>query len=214
MQEYESVIRYIIKKIVKMINKNDEKVDVIPKEGMEGKWIIIGLPLLGLFGSWLGIQFYDITIFEGCHPKTEMPKETELRPLPQINIGKEPEIQTLSQIGSEEEPEPQVLPQPIGVGELPISKLIDILKDLSSLSYRLEFIEDNINFMPHVLSLKELNDILGLFSTMSYKLEVTEIFLSRLENNYPDNEFERFKNYYSNNDYKVKAINLLLRNKK
>ena len=174
-----------------------------------GQIIAVIMSILTILG-FIGVQIFDITIFKGCHPKTDTLKEPE----PQINVEKEPELQVPLQIDAEKEPEPQAPPQPIGVEKLPLSKLIEILKDLSSLSYRLEFIKDNINFMPDVLSLKELNDILDLFSRRSYKLTVTKIFLSRLENNYPNREFERFKGQYNRSDYKVEAINLLLRNKR
>ena len=162
--------------------------------------------------GFLGVQIFDITIFKRRHLKTDTPKELE--PQPQLNV-EEPKTQVLSQIGMDKKPEPQIPPQPIKVGKLPISKLIEILKDLSSSSYRLGFIRDNIDFMPEILSLKELNDILDLFFSYSYRLTVTKIFLSRLENNYPDSEFKRFKNHYRrSNSYKRTAINLLLRNEK
>ena len=165
--------------------------------------IVIGLKIfgivLGLLGL-LGIRVFDVAIFK---------KQNQ-----EISLQKEPELQVLFQVDTDKEPEPQVPPQLIEVGKLPLSKLIEILKELSSLSYKLNFIKDNIDFMPEVLSLKELNDILDLFSSYSYKLTVTKIFLSRLENNYPDSEFERFRDHYEPNDYKVTAINLLLRNKK
>ena len=165
--------------------------------------------------GFLGVQIFDITIFKKQHPKTNILKELAPQTSSQINVEKEPETQTSAQIEAEKKSEPQVPSQPIKVGKLPISKLIEILKDLSSSSYRLDFIRDNINFMPEVLSLKELNDILDLFFNYSYRLTVTKIFLSRLENNYPDSEFKRFKDHYKrSSSYKATAINLLLRNEK
>ena len=214
MNEYESVISYLIRKIIKIINKNDEKVDVIPKRRMKGQWRIRGLPIVGIFFTLLGVQFFDVTIFKGCNPKTDILKELEPQILSQINVEKETESQTPPQISTEKELEPQAPSQPIKVGDLPLSKLIGILKDLSSSFYRLRFIEDNISFMPDVFSLRELNDILNLFNSNSYRIRVTKIFLPRLENNYPDNEFERFKNHFATTSYRMRAINLLLRNKK
>ena len=182
--------------------KNSQKVAAV---------IMGALTILG----FLGVQIFDITIFKGGHPKTDIVKEPKLQNPSQINVEKEPKAQASSQVGGEKKPELQVPPQPIRVGELPVSKLIEILKDLSSSSYRLNFIKANIDFLPEVLSLKELNDILDLFSNYSYRLTVTKIFLSRLENNYPNSEFKRFRDHYKrSNDYKRTAINLLLRNEK
>ena len=187
MKEDERFITYIIEKV--KITTNIKRINTI---------MVMGLTIFGIvlaFFGFLGIRVFDVVIFKKQNPK--------------ISLQKEPETKV-----SSKEPEPQVPPQPIKVGKLPLSKLIEILKELSSLSYRLNFIKDNIDFMPEVLSLKKLNDILDLFSNCSDKLTVTKIFLSRLENNYPDSEFERFKDHYALNNYKVEAINLLLRNKK
>ena len=77
--------------------------------------------------------------------------------------------------------------------------------------------------LPGSLSLGELNHILDRFSAFSdkfildwfspayYKFQVTEIFLSRLEDNYSDNDFKIYKQHYPTNSTKQEAIELLRR---
>lgn len=98
--------------------------------------------------------------------------------------------------------------------KLPLSRLWGILKDLPLASDKLKFLLENIHFLPDSLSLGELNRILDLFARDSNKLEITKALLSRLNDNYREYEFERFKNHYARSSEKMKAINLLLRNEK
>ena len=84
-----------------------------------------------------------------------------------------------------------------------------VLHDILLHSDRLKYIEDNLHLLPESLSLDELTSILGLFTLDSDKLKVTNLFASRLQDNYSDREFERFKDQYANESKKREAIRLI-----
>ena len=176
--------------------------------------IIIGVTIgLGILG-FLGIQVFDITIFGERNLKISTERELEMQTSSQINTEKELEPQILSQVNVEKEMNQETSSQQIGVEKIPLSKLMEILKDLPSSSSKFEFIEHNIEFIQGDLSLGGLNRLLDLFSRSDDKLRIIKTFLSRLEDGYPDDEFRRFKKQFPSSSDKIKAINLLLRNKK
>ena len=171
------------------------------------KKIMIGLSLLGLLVALFGIKLFDITIFEGQSLKSNVKKaldtQTSKKQLPKNNVEEEPETQILPQQTRDDE-----------VVQMPLSTLMKALKSLPLSSDKLEFIEENIKFMPDRLSSDELHHILAQFYSESDKLKVTKIFRSRLEDNYSDSEFERFKNHYLPGTQRKEAINLLFTDKR
>ena len=164
--------------------------------------------------GFLGVQIFDITIFKRQHPKTDMLKELEPQTSAQIEEEKELQPQILPQANVEKEPNQETPSQQIGVGQLPLSKLMEILKDFPSTNSKFEFIKHNIEFIPDSLTLSDLNHLLKQFPRSNEKLKIIKIFLSRLETDYPDDEFKKFKSQFSRSSDKIQAINLLLRNKK
>lgn len=149
--------------------------------------------------AFLGITVFDFTIFNGQDLK--------------VNIQKELEPEVFSQIATEKKPEPQTMPQYHRGSKLSFPMLMNILKDFRSYAYRVEFIENNFNLMPESLLLSELNSIFDLFRySYSYKFKVLKLFLPRLQDNYPHNDFERFKKHFSSSSsYRLKAVNLIIK---
>ena len=148
---------------------------------MENSKIIMILTICGVALTFLGIfgfKIFDITIFKWPNLQVDPVEKPEPEVSLQIDTEEELEPQNLPQVSAEKEPDQETSSQQIEVGKLPVPKLIEILKDLSSSSYRLSFIKDNISFMPDVLSLKELNDILILFSSNSYRSNIKYKFRS------------------------------------
>ena len=165
------------------------------------------LPLLGIVVAFSGVRLSDIVIFPQL-PKSDVKQEPQIGPSSKGLRGKndiETQKKRYAQLQQTKDRE---------VIRLPLSRLMGILKDLPLTSDKLKFLEENIDFLPNSLSLYELNCILDLFARDSDKLKITKALLSRLDNNYCDNEFERFKNHYACSSVKMKAINLLLRNEK
>ena len=73
-----------------------------------------------------------------------------------------------------------------------LSRLMEGLKERSLESRKLRFIEENPDQLPDNLSLDDLNSILDLFPLESRRLKVTKIFVSRVQDNYSEREFDRF----------------------
>jgi len=163
--------------------------------------------VLSIFVALSGVRFFDVVIFPQL-PKNDVKQEPQIGP---FSKG----LQAKNDIEKEEKRHAQ--PQQTKgrkVIKLPLSRLWGILKDLPLASDKLKFLLENIHFLPDSLSLGELNRILDLFARDSNKLEITKALLSRLNDNYREYEFERFKNHYARSSEKMKAINLLLRNEK
>lgn len=106
---------------------------------------------------------------------------------------------------------PYQLPEDREGTKLSVPRLIGILDDLILANKKLTFIETNVDRMPNRLSLADLNRILDLFLLDGDKLKVTKAFQSRIEDNYSDAEFEKFKYHYILGSNRIEAINLLIR---
>lgn len=165
------------------------------------------LAVLSIVVAFSGIKLFDVVIFPQL-PKNDVKQEPQTG-----HFSKELQAKNDIEKQKKRHAQPQ---QTKGrkVVKLPLSRLRGILKDLPLASDKLKFLAENIHFLPDSLSLGELNRILDLFARDSNKLEITKALLSRLNDNYRDNEFERFKNHYVRSSEKMKAINLLLRNGK
>ena len=158
--------------------------------------ITIALAILGIIASVLGIQFFDITLFEEKSIQTKLKEQ----PSPQIEIKRKTDTTIPGEI--------------IRTDKLTLSQLMGMLEKEYLSSNKLETIEEYIDRMPESLSLRELNSILDLFYLSHNKLKVVRIFQSRLEVNYPASEFERFQDQFYLSSNRKKARDLLLDRRK
>ena len=161
--------------------------------------ITLGLTVLGLLLTILGVRFFDITIV-GCQLPTSKVKTEQETQIPLDRQSPTSKVKT--------EQETQTTPQQTGddkVVKMPFSKLLGILRDLPSSSNKLKFIEDNMNFMPYHLSLDELHRILALFPSNSNKSKVIEVFLSRLPGRLSLAELNHLLDLFSSESDKLKV---------
>ena len=89
-----------------------------------------------------------------------------------------------------------------------ISKLIEDLKKEPLTPKRLVYLKEHINFIPGPFSLAELNNILDEFALKEHKFEITQLLQSRIKDDRPASELERFLNQF-NNYQRDKALRLL-----
>ena len=166
------------------------------------KKIMIGLSLLGLLVALFGIKLFDITIFESQSLKSNVKKALDAqtsfkKQLPKSNVEEEPETQILPQQTRDDE-----------VVQMPLSTLMKALKSLPLSSDKLEFIEENIKFMPDRLSSDELHHILAQFYRFDNKLEVIETCLPRLPDRLSLDELNRILNLFYRESDKLKITKL------
>lgn len=125
-----------------------------------------------------------------------------LRPEPESHLEQKP-------------PENPVIPvTPDRIKKNAINHMIIPLRSLSSDSYKLDFIEDNIDSIPDSLSLKELNAILAEFgserSSDSYKVDVIEVLGARIKVDLADStSIRKLGDLFSRDSYKRDAYKLL-----
>ena len=161
------------------------------------------LGVLGIIITLLGIKIYGIPGIDTSNfdiPYVHIPFLEGEFEHPKIKVEKEPRTQISRQITT-----PRETTNPS------LYWLMEALRIFEDDYDKSRFIKTNINSMPDYLSLAKLNDILDLFDDCYYMFQVTRLFQSRLNPNYSDNDYRKFLNHFTDDYYRTKAINLLLR---
>ena len=167
------------------------------------KILAISIFILTVLG-FIGVKVFDVTLFNSASRKSNVENE----PGPEISLKTQ-----LPKSSVEEEPIPEPLPQQTRdneVEKLPLSKFIGILNDLPSPSDKLEFIENNMDFMPTRFSLGELHQVLALFSRASDRSTIIKVFLSRLPDSLLLGDLNRILSLFSRVSDKLKATRMFL----
>jgi hypothetical protein len=94
--------------------------------------------------------------------------------------------------------------------KLSVKMILTSLNRTSSDSYKITFIEENMQNMQNTITLSELNLMLDLMSADSYKTELTKLLSQKINEGYTNRDYDKFTKQFSSDSYRNEATSILL----